>query len=84
MAPTAEPAAAADLPAIVDTFVSAFDKTPYIEAFPPVLGTREWIREGYGSFIEQDIDRNESRLFVVRDENGSYASLKINYEKELH
>ncbi|KAL8316007.1 hypothetical protein RB597_000079 [Gaeumannomyces tritici] len=64
------PATVADVPGIVDILIHAFESERMNEMFPPTPESRAWIEKAYEGFVRGDVGRHESRVFVLRNENG--------------
>lgn len=70
MAKQAEAATLDDLPSLVEVAFSAFNSPYSLSIFPDSPGGREYMRQYYEMSIKSEPGRQQSKVFVVRDDNG--------------
>ncbi len=70
MAKQVEAATLEDLRSLVDVAFSAFNSPDSLNVFPDSPGGREYMRQYYEMSINSEPGRQQSKVFVVRDDDG--------------
>ena len=80
MAQAFEPATLQDLPDIVDVFFSAFNGEDMANIFPPTPEGREFMRQLYEKCIKSEPGNQSTKVFVVRDDQGTSTQVRMTGE----